>query len=87
MIDDVTIKRKILGDIIIQVPHLKNNIYGSLFYRKDNIYKTKSLYRQNEIFQYLTDNNFIIIVNHEILNNNYNKYAFQLTLKSMLRIV
>jgi hypothetical protein len=86
MIDDVIIKQKSNGNIIIRIPHLKNIIVGDLSY-KNNTYNTSFIYRQNELLQYLIDNNFIIVLNQEILNTNYNKYTFQLTFKSILRVL
>lgn len=90
MIDDVTIRRKTNGNIYIAVPHFDNGIIGNTL-DKDNIYKTPFIYRQtyhqHDIIEYLINNNFIIVLNQEIHNNNFSKYIFQLTLKSILRVV
>lgn len=85
MIDDVIIRQKMKGFVYIDIPHLKNGIIGD-FIHKDNTYETGFIYHQSKIVQYLIDNNFIIVLNQE-LHNNYNKFTFQLTLKSLLRIV
>lgn len=86
MTDDVVIKQKSNGNIIIRIPHLKNIFVGYLSY-KNNTYTTPFIYCQNELLPYLVDNNFITVLSQEFLNNNYNKYTFQLAFKSILRIL